>query len=480
MKEKKYDLIVIGSGSGGLGIAMGMLEFGFKVLLIDKTSEKIGGECLNTGCVPSKSFINASKTIHQAQKAQEFGLEVNGKISLPKIMEYVRQRQKVIRQHENADYLRKKGLHIILGTAKFISRSSIEINEKNYRAKNIVIATGSSPRKINIKGADLISCYTNEDVFQLASLPANFIFLGAGPVSIELGQAFSRLGSRVTIIDRSSSILKKEDPFISNALQKKLEQENIDFLLNAEIEEILSSSEAVIKTSGGEKKEIPADAVFMGLGRELDFDDLNLEAAGIETDGNKIKLNRKLQTTNKNVFVSGDAAGNMKFSHAAEMHNMLLLNNFLSPVKKKLDFSHFSWVTFTDPEVATFGWSEEQLKEKEIPYERLENDFRESDRAVTANFQDGKILLFIEKKKFNSASAKVLGGSILAPGAGEIFQELVLANSAGITIKQLMDKIYPYPTAANMHKIVVRNRILKDLKPWMKKIARGFYKFGKR
>ncbi|MDT0676560.1 dihydrolipoyl dehydrogenase family protein [Autumnicola musiva] len=477
MNRKQFDLIVIGSGSGGLGIALGMLEFGFKVLLVDKSAEKIGGECLNTGCIPSKSFLHAAKIVQEARKAREFGLEINGKTDFLKILEYVKQKQEVIREHENAGYLRKQGLHVILGTAKFISEKTVEVNGKEYSAKNIVVATGSSPRKINIKGLEFTDCYTNENIFEISSQPENFIFIGAGSISIELAQAFSRLGSKVIIVDRGERILKKEDPFISNVLQQKLEAEDIRFILNAEIEEILSSSVAVIKTAEGEKIEIPIDAIFMGLGRELNFDNLNLKAAGIEMDGNRIKLNEKLQTTNKNVFVSGDAAGNMKFSHAAEMNNMLLLNNFLSPLKKKLDFSHFSWVTFTDPEVATFGWNKEQLKEKGISYERLESDFSESDRAVTAGFEDAKILLFIEKKKYNSGAAKILGGSILAPGAGEIFQELVLANSAGISIKQLMDKIYPYPTAANMHKILFRNRILKDLKQWMKKFVREFYKF---
>ncbi len=420
MKEKQFDLIVIRSGSGGLGIALGMLEFGAKVLLVDRSAEKIGGECLHTGCIPSKSFLYAANKVHDTMEARNFGMQVKGRVDLEKVMEYVKQRQEIIEHHENVDELQKKGLHVLLGNAKFTASKTIRVNGEEYHAKNLVIATGSAPRKIPVKGLQFVNCYTNENIFEISLLPENFLFLGAGPVSLELGQAFSRLGCKVTIVDRGERILKKEDPVISYALQQKLERENINFMLKAEIAEILSSSEAILNTAEAQIK-IPVDAVFMGLGRELNFADLDPEAAGITMEEGKIKLNRKLQTSNKNVFVSGDAAGNMKFSHAAEMHNMLLLNNFLSPLKKKLDFSHFSWVTFTDPEIATFGWTEQQLEAKNTKYERLENDFSESDRAVTANFQDGRIIFVSGKEEIQLLFSKNPGRQYNGPWRGRNF-----------------------------------------------------------
>ncbi len=188
-------------------------------------------------------------------------------------------------------------------------------------------------------------------------------------------------------------------------------------------------------------------------------------------------LNQKLQTSNKHVLVSGDAADNLKFSHAAEMHNILLITNFLSPFKKKLNFDHFPWVTFTDPEVATFGQSEVQLKKKGINYERLETDFAEDDRTVTDDYEYGKLILFIGKKRFYPGNAKILGGSMIAPNAGEIIQELVLAGVAGIKISTFMNKIYAYPTAANIHKSLLREKMVSLLKPWMKEIIKKWYRF---
>ncbi len=478
MACQNYDLIVIGSGSGGLGVALGMLEMGLEVLLIDKHADKIGGECLNTGCVPSKALLHVAKQIYQSKTSSRFGLDIQGGIQIEKVKSYIQEKQASIRSHENLKYLQEKGMDVVLGTASFLSKKEIQVNEEIYRAKNIVISTGTSPRKIDIKGAGsaAVPVFTHESVFDIDFIPKHFVFIGAGPVSIELGQAFSRLGSKVSIINRGKGILKKEDQDISDVLLEKLLQEEIDFYFNTEVSEIEYGNIAVLKNQSGEEKKIPADAIFMGLGREFNFKSLDLDKAGIETQNTKILLNERLQTTNKNVFVSGDAADNMKFSHAAELHNMLLINNFISPLKKKLDFDHFPWVTFTDPEIATFGLNEKSLKEKKIAFEKLETDFSKEDRAVTDNYEYGKLILFIEKKRFNAGNAKILGGSMVAPNAGEITQELILANVAGLKLKDFMSKIYAYPTAGGIHKSLARNRMVEQIKPWMKRIIIFWYR----
>jgi len=227
--SSKYDLIVIGSGSGGLGIAMGMLELGFKVLLVDKSSEKIGGECLNTGCVPSKVLLHIAKEIYQARQAPNYGLKVTGEVNIEKVWNSVTKRQEKIREHENAEYLRRKGMEVILGVASFHNKNSVKINGKIFKARKIVIATGSSPRKLNIKGLENIPSFTNENIFEIDFIPKNFVFIGAGPVSIEMAQAFARLGSKVTVVHRGKHFLKREDLYISEVLLKKLEEESIKF-----------------------------------------------------------------------------------------------------------------------------------------------------------------------------------------------------------------------------------------------------------
>lgn len=476
MARGNYDLIVIGAGSGGLGAALGMLELGFEVLLVDKSAGDIGGECVNTGCVPSKALLHVAKQIHQAKLSSRFGVQTSGEIDLEKIRDYIREKQDSVRERENVDYFRKKGMEVVLGTASFLSKNEILVNNKIFYAQNIIIATGSSPRKIEIKGAGKTPIFTNESVFDIDRIPKNFVFLGAGPVSIELSQAFSRLGSKVSVVETGEQILQKEDAEIANILLEKLRQEGIDFYFNSQISEIRNGNTAIVKNESGKAKKIPADAVFMGLGRELNFDSLNLKRAKIETKDGKIVLNKRLQTTNKSVFVSGDAADNVNFSHAAEMHNMLLISNFLSPIKKKLNLDHFPWVTFTDPEIATFGLNEKTLRERKIAFEKLVTDFSEDDRAVTDDFEYGKLILFIEKKRLHAGNAKILGGSMIAPNAGEITQELILANTSGLKLKDLMNKIYPYPTAGNVHKILARNRIIKELKPWMKSMIVNWYR----
>jgi len=280
----------------------------------------------------------------------------------------------------------------------------------------------------------------------------------------------------VSIVDHGDGILKKEDPEISSILKDQLEKEGIKFFFNAEVLKV-EQKRAILREITGEEESIPVDAIFMGLGRILNFDSLALEKGGIKTEKGKIILNKKLQTSNKKVFVSGDAANNLKFSHAAEMHNMLLINNFISPLKKKLDFKYFPWVTFTDPEVATFGLSEKQLNKKKIKYIRLETNLKEDDRAITDDYEYGKLIVFIEKKLFNLGNTKILGGSMIAPNAGEIIQELMLANTAGIKLNAFMNKIYPYPTAANIHKSLFRTKLVEQLKPWMKSIIKKWYRF---
>lgn len=477
MSLKKYDLIVIGAGSGGLGAAMGMNKLGLKVLLIDKTENNFGGECVNTGCIPSKALLHVAKQVHEARMASQFGLEAAGKVDISKVKNYIWEKQEHILAHENAEYLQNLGIDVAIGTASFVSKKEIMVNDEIYTGRNIVLATGSSPRIINIKGADAIPIFTNENIFNIDFLPEHFVFIGAGPVSVELAQAFFRLGSKVSVVIRGNRILKKEDPEISDILMKKLQEEGIEFYFNSEVKEIQEGTTAVLEKGSGEEKTIPVNALFMGLGRQLDFSSLDLEKGGIKTKKGKMILNQKLQTTNKNVFVSGDAADNLKFSHAAELHNMLLINNFISPKKKKLNFDHFPWVTFSDPEVATFGLNEKKLKKRGKKYERLEIDLGEADKAVTDSFEYGKLLLFIEKKRWNPGNAKILGGSMVAPNAGEITQELVLASVSGLTLQNFMDKIYAYPTAGNINKIAIRERIIKQIDPWMKALIRTWYRF---
>lgn len=473
-----YDIIVIGAGSAGLSVGMTMNTLGFKVLMIAKTDHDIGGECLNDGCVPSKALIHVSRILKTAKKAEAFGLTMSGEPTIKKVFDYVHERQEIIRKHENAKALTEQGIDTVLGEAKFTGRKEIEVNNTKFSGKNIVIATGSKPRKLEVPGIELVKYYTNNNIFSIKDLPENILFVGGGPIGIEIAQALNSFGRKVTIVQHSSMILEHDDEQVVTVLLNQLRKEGIDCLLNADIESFTSPDNAVVKTKNGEIKNLSFDAMFVGIGRELSLECLQLQHAGIEIKDNKIVIDKYLRTTNKNVFVCGDIAGDLKFSHAAEFHARILVNNFLSPLKKKLNNDHMSWVTFTDPEIASFGLNEIQLRDRGIKYEKLEQDFSGDDRATTDNYQYGRSVLYISRGGLFKKE-KILGGTMVAPNAGELVQELILANVSGISISTIFNKIYPYPVAARVNQQLVVKHKEKSVSPGLKKLLQVAYKiFG--
>ncbi len=471
---KKYDLIVIGAGSGGLGVSLFMAKVGLKTLLIDKSDEHIGGDCLNFGCVPSKALIHASRIVHQANEAAQFGYTVTGKPDIAKAMEYVLSRQSIIRKHENAEYLRGEGLDVVLGLASFHSPNSVIVGDTIYTGKKIVLAIGSRPASLEVPGIEKVKQYNNESIFETRDLPQRILVVGGGPIGIEIGQALHRLGSSVTIVHRGTNILPHDDHEIASVLFERLKGEGIEIILNSEVKEFTSANEAVIVDKDENVKRIAFDAVFVSVGRTPELEQLKLEKAGITVTNKKIDVNAYLQTSNKHIYTCGDISGSLQFSHAAEQHARLLLNNLFSPFKKKLNNDNMSWVTFTDPEVATFGLQEKQLQKQNKSFEKLAMDFTDDDRSVVDNYQYGRLVLYISKGGL-LRKQKVLGGSMIAPGAGELIQELILANSAGISVDSIFNKIYPYPVASRVNQMIIVKHKEKILTGGLKKLLQFIY-----
>ncbi len=476
MSASKFDIIVIGAGSGGLSIGLFMAKAGFKVLMAAISDHDIGGDCLNDGCVPSKAFIHVSRMAHNARLAARFGLQVDGKIDLKKATDYVYERQEVIRAHENAKWLQEQGVETALGYAHFTAANEIEIEEKRYEAKKIVIATGSKPRKLTIAGVDHVEKYfDNENIFEQEVLPKRLLVIGGGPIGIEIAQAMSRLGSEITVIQKAKNLLPHDDVAVSGILRTQLEKEGLKIFTSASVDRFTSANEAQITMGDGTQATQEFDAVFAGVGRQLSLESLHLEHADIKVKEGKIIRDKYLRTTNKNVFVCGDIAGDLMFSHAAEFHARIILNNLFSPFKKALNNDHLSWVTFTDPEVASFGLSEKQLKERGTIYERLEEDFTDDDRAVVDGYQYGKMILFISPNSL-LGKQKILGGTMIAPNAGELIQELILANSQGLSINAIFNKIYPYPVASRINQKIMLTYKSKGLTGGIKKLLQIAYK----
>jgi len=475
MVENEFDIIVIGCGSAGLSVGLFMNEAKFKVLMVSTNDHSIGGDCLNDGCVPSKAFIHIAKMAHVAKQANDFGLEVSGNVDIKKATDYIHSKQEIIREHENASWLKNQGVNVALGATIFTSKNEIKVNNEIYKAKKIVIATGSKPKKLKTSGVEQIKYYDNENIFNLDKLPEKLLVVGGGPIGIEMAQTLSRLGSKVTIIHQEDAILGHDDKIISQVLLEQLTNEGIKILLNTKLESFTSPHEALVKLKEGNSINIEFDAVYVGVGREPNFESLQLENADVKVNEGKIIINKFLQTTNKNIFVCGDVAGDLQFSHAAEFHARILLNNFFSLIKQKLNNDHMSWVTFSDPEVATFGLSEQQLQKRKMNYERLELGFEDDDRAVVNNYRYGKMVLFIEKKVFLKKQ-KIVGGSMVAPNAGELIQELILANTNGISIDAIFNKIYPYPVASRVNQKIILDYKQKNLTDSVKKVLKVAYK----
>ncbi|EOR92980.1 Mercuric ion reductase [Arcticibacter svalbardensis MN12-7] len=467
---------MIGAGSGGLSVGLFMNQAGFKVLMVSKSDLDIGGDCLNDGCVPSKALIHVAKIIKQARDATQFGLEVNGKADIEKVIDYIQAKQTLIRTHESAEWLREQGITVALGNASFTGKNKIKVDSQLYSAKRIVIATGSKPRKLKVEGIEKVKYYDNESIFHLGNLPEKILCIGGGPIGIEIAQALSRLGSQVTIVNHGEEILEHDDPAVTFILLQQLQKEGIRFSLASKVERFTSATEAVITSKSGKTKTMKFDAVFVAIGRELSLESLDLDKANIDFDKKHIIKDSYLRTTNKNVLVCGDVAGDLQFSHAAEFHARIILNNLFSPLKKKLDNKHMSWVTFTDPELATFGLSEAKLEEKNIAYRRLEKDFAADDRAVVDDYSYGKLVLFVSQSGFLKKQ-RLLGGTMVAPNAGELIQELVLANSSNISIKAIFNKIYPYPVASRINQGLITDLMSEGLTPIAKAFLRKAYQF---
>ncbi|MGH7238535.1 MAG: FAD-dependent oxidoreductase, partial [Candidatus Saccharimonadales bacterium] len=258
-------------------------------------------------------------------------------------------------------------------------------------------------------------------------------------------------------------------------LLEQLQKEGMRFIFNAKPVSFVSPTEAMVHSKDNSTHSVHFDAVMIAIGREPHLNELDLPRAGIQVQNHKIVSNRYLQTTNKRVYVCGDIAGNMQFSHAAEQHVRLLFNNFLSPLKKKLTNSHMSWVTFTDPEVAAFGLNKMQLKQGKKSFVKLEFNFDEDDRAVVDDYTYGKLILYITKKSIIRKS-RILGGTMIAPHAGELIQELILMNTAGLSINKIFHKIYPYPVASRVNQHIITNYKSQQLTPFVIKILKKMYR----
>src|SRR6266571_1559038 len=440
MTHTHYDMTIIGGGSGGLTAARLAASLGANVLLIDK--ERLGGDCLNYGCVPSKSLIHVAKVVNQAQNAAKIGLKpANLVIDMTKITNYI---QGVIGRVAESEKIYTEGVTVKFGEVSFKSASELTLNGETFTSRNTLISTGSRPLVPRIEGLEETGYLTNEDVFNLMLLPSSLLIVGAGPIGVELGQAFRRLGTDVTIIEALDRILPKEDPEVSATLTEVLLSESMNIVTNASfVNARRDGNKKVVTAKQGERLlAFEADEILLTLGRRPNVEGLNLEAAGVTYDNKGIKVDEHLQTTAPNILAIGDVIDGYLFTHVAAYQAGVAVRNALVPVgKKKVDYRVVPWCTFTDPEAArvglTPGEAEKQYKQVRI----VKFPWSQIDRAQAENETVGFIKLVLAGKKDELVGAHMVGAR-----AGEMLGELSLALQHNLALKDIRDTIHVYPT----------------------------------
>ncbi|TXC92946.1 FAD-binding protein [Metabacillus litoralis] len=441
---KKYDVIVIGGGAGGLTVASGARSLGAKVALIEK-EKHLGGDCLHVGCVPSKSFIQAAKEIHSAkEKATKLGLEVSGEVSLKKINERVRSSIDVIQHHDSDERFINMGIDLYKGLGVFTSDHTVKINDDEIYGKRIVIATGSRAFIPSIKGLKEVGYLTNETIFNQEKLPKDLLVIGSGAIGLELSQAMARFGANVTVVERSKTMLSKEDQSIRNVAGKLLEKE-LTFLLDSDVIHVekRNGKKIVSVKKNDTLTKLEVDEILVAVGRTPNSDNLSLTNAGVtKNEKGYITTNAKLQTNVSHIYAIGDVNGKFAFTHVAGEEGKTVVQNAVLGIPKKMNYEQIPWIIYTDPEIFHIGLTEQEIKEKGITYSSYEVPLTDVDRFVADHQSDGIIKILTNSK------GKIIGAHAIGKGAGDWMQTVIYAIKHGKKIGDLSQMIYPYPNHA--------------------------------
>ncbi|MBI5634807.1 MAG: FAD-dependent oxidoreductase [Nitrospirae bacterium] len=455
MAKFDYDIGILGGGSAGLTVAAGAAQFGAKTLLIEK-EKVLGGDCLHYGCVPSKTLIKTAHVYHLMKNASQFGLpqpEVMP-VDFRDVSGRIRSVISQIQAHDSVERFCSLGAQVEFGDAEFLDEHLVRVGERKYSAKNWVIATGSSPDMPKIEGLNQTPYLTNKDIFYLNTLPKSMIILGAGPIAIEMAQAFCRLGTKVSLIQRSSQILSREDRDMADAVMQNLAAEGVQFYLDRSVVSVRNSEagrEVVMRSKDNTKETLVAEEILVAMGREPNLKGLGLENAGVEFDHKGLKLDHRLRTTQKHIFGAGDVTGTYQFTHAAGYEGGVVLTNAVLRLPRKADYTFFPWCTYTDPELANIGMNETAAEEAGLQPAVWTEEFKMNERGLTEGEGLGRIKLILDAKE------RPLGVQILGLHAGELISEWVAALNGGVKLSAVAGAVHPYPTLAEINKRVVGN-----------------------
>ena len=473
METLKPDLCVIGGGPGGLSVAAAAAALGVPVVLIER--DKMGGDCLNAGCVPSKALLAAAKRAAAMNSGAAFGVTAQAaEIDFAKVHDHVQRVIAEIAPTDSAERFVGLGVRVIKGHAKFKDRRTVVVGDIEVRARRFVIATGSTPALPPIPGLDQGRTLTNETVFLLTSRPGSLIVIGAGPIGLELAQAFRRLGSAVTVLEAAVP-LAKDDPECAAVVLARLEQEGVVIRSGVNVTHVAYGSGVSVSLAGaGGKRTIEGTHLLVATGRKSALDGLGLEAAGVRYDKTGIAVSRKLKTRNRRIYAIGDAAaGQLQFTHAANYHAGLVIRNALFRLPVRVSNDAVPWVTFTDPELAQAGLTESEARKRRHQIRILRWPFHDNDRAQTERETRGHIKVVVDKK------GKILGVTIVGAQAGELIATWILAIAQGMNIRALTGVVLPYPTLSEIGKRAAIDFFTPSLtRPLLRRIIAWLRIFG--
>lgn len=443
MARLKTDILIIGAGSGGLSVAAGAAQMGADVVLLE--AHKMGGDCLNYGCVPSKALLASGKAAYAQRNTAAFGVaNAAGEVDYAAAKDHVADVIAQIEPVDSQERFEGFGIKVIREFGHFISPTEVQAGETVIQARRIVIATGSSPLVPPIPGLDTVPFETNETLFELRDPPEHLVIIGGGPIGMEMAQAHIRLGSKVTVVEGDKA-LGKDDPELAEVVLNALRGEGVVIEENAKAAEIKGQAGAIeVVTEDG--RSIKGTHLLMAVGRTPNTDKLNLKAAGIEPTRAGIKVDKSLRTTNRRVYAIGDVAGGMQFTHVAGYHAGVIIRSMLFALPSKAQTAHIPWVTYTDPELAQVGLTEAQAKQEHgSKLEVVRFPYHHNDRAIAERKTNGFIKVMVVK-------GRPVGASIVGYQAGELISLWALALANRMKMSQIAAMVAPYPTVGEVNK----------------------------
>ncbi len=464
----EFDIAIIGAGSGGLVVASGAAGLGAKVLLIE--GRKMGGDCLNYGCVPSKTFLKSAHLARQMRKSGDYGIDDAGfKVSLSKVMGRVEQVISEIAPHDSVDRFESLGVTVKIGFGRLLSEHEISVNDEIFTTKKIVIATGSTAAVPNINGLNKVKYYTNESIFDLKKLPNDLIILGSGVIGLELGQGFANLGSKVHMISRSGNLFTKDEPEVGDIMKKAITEDGVILYEGYRTTGVEQHGDGVKLSlkSDDATRDIYADALLVATGRKPNTQDIGLDEAGVFTDSKGfIYVDEYMRTNKKNIYACGDACGGYMFTHAAGYEaGMIVRNALIFPMFKK-SYHNICWSTFTMPEVSHVGLTEAQAKEKGCFGYVYSKNIAENDRSKAQDDRIGFVKIILDTKK------RVIGATIVGECSAEMLPVLSLLISKKMKLSSLLSIIYQYPIQGEILKSVALADYVSGAKEWQRNLLK--------